>query len=156
MVTNILTCLAVLLAPVVAGSVNPSDEQSIRNLVSQAINRLNGGDATAVSELWDEDADYVGVDGTLTRGRERIQALFSAMVKSGAGQERATIDQIRFITPDVATVDGSWIVAGARDANGKVLPPIRGRGFELVRKRGGQWRFVESREMVVFQPSAAK
>ena len=62
----------------------------------------------------------------------------------------AIVEQIRFITPELATVDGSWIVTGARDGEGKELPPIRGRGFKLVQKNAGRWRFLVTREMVVF------
>jgi hypothetical protein len=72
------------------------------------------------------------------------------MGKSGAGQQTATIEQIRFITPELATVDGSWIVTGARDATGKELPVMRGRGFELVQKKNGNWKFIATREMVIF------
>jgi hypothetical protein len=47
-------------------------------------------------------------------------------------------------------VDGSWTVTGARGADGKELPPIQGRGFELVQeKRDRHWRFIATREMVL-------
>ena len=72
------------------------------------------------------------------------------MGKSGAGQQTATIEQIRFITPKLATVDGSWTVTGVRDDNGKELPAIKGRGFELVQKKNGSWKFIATREMVIF------
>jgi len=65
------------------------------------------------------------------------------------GQQTATIEQIRFITPEIATVDGTWTVTGARDATGQELPPIRGRGFEVVQKKSGRWRFIVTREMVI-------
>ena len=98
------------------------------------------------TDFWDEDAEYVGVNGTLTKGRANIQALFD-VARSSVGQQKASIDQIRFITPELATVDGSWTVTGARDAHGKELPPLQGRGFELVQKKHGRWRFIETREM---------
>lgn len=72
------------------------------------------------------------------------------MGKSGAGQQAARIEQIRFITPELATVDGSWAVTGARGAAGKELPAIKGRGFELVQKKNGSWKFIATREMVIF------
>ncbi len=126
------------------------DEQVIHDMVKQAIDRLNKADVTAIADYWEDDADYVGVDGTLTRGRAQIEALFSRLLKSGAGQQAAFIEQIRFITPEIATIDGSWTVKGARGTDGKELPPIMGRGFELVRKKDGRWRFIATREMVVF------
>ena len=36
-------------------------ERVIRNMVDQALSRLNRGDLAALDEFWDEGADYVGV-----------------------------------------------------------------------------------------------
>ena len=119
-------------------------------MVDEAIIRLNRGDVTAFDDFWDENADYVGVDGRLTKGRSEIQNRLRQMAKGSAGQQVGTIEQIRFITQDLATVDGTWTVTGARDTTGKDLPVIKGRGFELVQKKNGKWRFVATREMVVF------
>ena len=142
--------LSICLGVIHAASSGREDERTIRSMVDQAITRLNGGDVSAFADFWDEDADYVGVDGKLTRGRMQIQSRFRQMAKSAAGQQTATIEQIRFITPELATVDGSWIVTGARDATGKELPVIKGRGFELVQKKNGNWKFIATREMVIF------
>ncbi len=142
--------LLVCLGLVHATSSREEDERTIRGMVDQAIARLNRGDVSAFADFWDEDADYVGVDGKLTKGRSQIQTLFREMGKTGAGQQSATIQQIRFITTELATVDGVWTVTGARDTTGKELPVIRGRGFELVQKKNGIWKFVATREMVIF------
>ena len=144
--------LSVCLGVIHAGSSEQEDERTIRSMVDQAIIRLNRGDVSAVADLWAEDADYVGVDGKLTKGRSQILSLFRRM-KTGAGQQSATIEQIRFVTPELATVDGSWIVTGARDAAGTELPAIKGRGFELLQKKNGSWKFIATREMVIFEGS---
>jgi uncharacterized protein (TIGR02246 family) len=104
-----------------------------------------------LDDFWDENADYIGVDGRLVKGRARMQAFFQKMAESSKGQQIASVEQIRFITPEVATVDGWWTVTGARGPDGKELAPIRGRGFEVVQKRNGRWRFVATREMVIFK-----
>jgi uncharacterized protein (TIGR02246 family) len=113
--------------------------------------RLNKGDVSALDDFWDENADYVGVDGTLIKGRAQMQAFFRKVAESSKGQQIASVEQIRFITPELATVDGSWTVTGARGADGKELAPIKGRGFEVVQKRNGKWRFIATREMVIFK-----
>lgn len=145
-----LITLWICLAMIKAAPSQKEDEQTIRDMVDEAISRLNRGDVTAFDDLWDERADYVGVDGRLTKGRSQIQKLFREMAKGAAGHQVATIEQIRFITAEVATVDGSWTVTGARDAAGHELPAINGRGFGLVQKRHGTWRFIATREMVIF------
>lgn len=119
-------------------------------MVDQAVARINKGDVCAFDDFWDEDADYVGADGTLIKGRAQMKELFLMMGKSRTGQQTASVEQIRFITPELATVDGLWTVTGARGADGKEFPPIKGRGFELVQKKGGKWRFIATREMVIF------
>jgi hypothetical protein len=77
------------------------------------------------------------------------------MIKAGVGKvtQQSTIERVRFLTPDLAIVDGSWTITGARDAAGKELPPIRGRGVEIAQRKDGQWRFVATREMVIWRSS---
>lgn len=138
------------LGTVYAASTKEEDERTIRGIVDQAVARINSGDVSAFDDFWDENADYVGADGTLIKGKAQMKELFRMMAKSRTGQQTASVEQIRFITPELATVDGLWTVTGARDAEGKEFPPIKGRGFELVQKRDGRWRFIATREMVIF------
>ena len=140
-----LVCLSI----VYRASTN--DERTIRGMVDQAVARLNAGDLSALDDFWDENADYIGVDGTFIKGRSQMHAFFRKMAESSKGQQIASVEQIRFITPELATVDGSWTVTGATGADGKELAPIKGRGFELVQKRNGTWRFIATREMVIFK-----
>jgi uncharacterized protein (TIGR02246 family) len=141
----------VCLATVYEASTNEGDERTIRGMVDQAVARLNNGDLSALGDFWDENADYVGVDGTFIKGRSQMQAFFRRIAKSNTEQQIASVEQIRFITPELATVDGSWTVTGAKGADGKELAPIKGRGFELVQKRNGRWKFIATREMVIFK-----
>ena len=68
------------------GRAEESEEQLIRNMVAEAVSRFNNGDARVIRELWDEDADYVGVDGTLTTGRTAIEELLANMLKANSGK----------------------------------------------------------------------
>jgi uncharacterized protein (TIGR02246 family) len=148
-----LTALMVLPAMSYADQSNQEDERTIRGMVEQAVSRLNKGDVTAIDDFWAQDADYISVDGRLIAGRAQIKAFFQELAKSsdGSAQQTSAIEQIRFLTSEVAIVDGSWTVTGARDPAGKELPPIKGRGFEVVQKREGRWWFVATRPMVIFK-----
>jgi uncharacterized protein (TIGR02246 family) len=132
---------------------NSNDEQIIRNMVTDAIRRFNAGDLSAIREFWDEDADYVSVGGQVIRGRDALEGFVAQMLKASDTRptETATIEQVRFIASNVAIVDGSWTITGARDASGNELPPLQGRGVEIVRKQHDQWRFVATREMVIWK-----
>jgi hypothetical protein len=80
------------------------------------------------------------------------------MIEAGAGKviQHATIESVRFLTPELAIVDGQWTITGARDTEGRELPPIKGRGVEVVQKKGGRWLFVATREMVIWQGSESE
>jgi hypothetical protein len=60
--------LLVRLGVVYGGSASEEDERTIQGMVDQAVARLNKGDVSALDDFWDENADYVGVDGTLIKG----------------------------------------------------------------------------------------
>src|SRR5262245_10275058 len=131
------------------------DERTIRMMVDQAISRFNQGDVTVIEDFWDENADYISVDGRVITGRAQIQAYFSEILRLSAGgiQQVASIERVRFLTPELAMVDGSWTISGAHDEAGIEFPPLNGRGVEIAQKRDGQWRFVATREMVIFKSS---
>jgi uncharacterized protein (TIGR02246 family) len=129
-----------------------TDEDAIRQMVYDAVRRLNQGDQTTIDHFWDENADYVGIGGQFIHRRQAMLDFFAQLLKGGGGTEAATIKQIRFLTSDLAIVDGSWTITGAKDADGKPLPLIRGRGCEIVQKKRGRWRFVATRAMVVWMP----
>lgn len=129
-----------------------NDESTIRQMVADAVTQLNQGDLKAIDQFWDENADYVGIDGQFIHGREAMRDFFAQLLKAGGGTEAATIEQVRFLASDLAIVDGSWTITGAKDANGKPLPVLRGHGCEIVQKKRGRWRFIATREMVVWKP----
>lgn len=128
------------------------DEDTIRQMVADAIRQLNQGDVTAIRAFWDEDADYVGIDGQFIRNRQAMEVFFAQLLKAGAGTETATIERVRFLRSDLAIVDGSWTLTDAKGKDGKALPVIRGRGCEIVQKKKGHWRFIATREMAVWNP----
>jgi uncharacterized protein (TIGR02246 family) len=128
------------------------DEQMLRWMVDQAVSRINKGDLTAIDDFWDENADYVSIDGRLITGRVQMQAFFSEILSSNiGGVQRINSLDIRFLTPEFAIVDGAWTISSAHDEAGNDFPPINGRGVEIAQKRDGKWRFVATREMVVFK-----
>jgi uncharacterized protein (TIGR02246 family) len=123
-----LFALGICFGAVSFGQVKESEEQLIRNMVAEAVSRFNNGDASVIRELWDEDADYVGVDGTLTTGRAASEELLGRTLKAHFGKitQNATIERVRFLAPDIVLVDGTWTITGAVDAAGKEWPAIRG------------------------------
>ncbi|PYU19167.1 MAG: hypothetical protein DMG30_24990 [Acidobacteria bacterium] len=91
----------------------------VRFACGRAPVRLNHGDRNAIDQYWDENADYVGIDGQFIHGRQQMRDFFAKLLKSGAGTEVGVIEQVRFLRSDMAIVDGSWTITGMKDANGK-------------------------------------
>jgi uncharacterized protein (TIGR02246 family) len=120
-----------------SGQAEEKDEQLIRNMVAEAVSRFNNGDASIIRELWDEDADYVGVEGTLITGREAIEELIGRMLKASFGKvnQNAAIERVRFLAPDIALVDGTWTITVAVDSAGRSCPLSKAAGWSWQRKR---------------------
>jgi hypothetical protein len=115
-------------------------------MVDQAITRLNRGDVSAFADFWDENADYVGVDGKLTRGRSQIQGLFRQM---GKKQRRATKRNNRTDSLcHTGTCDCGRLVDfyGSSGHRRKGVTRNKSRGFELLQKKNGSWKFIATRE----------
>src|SRR5260370_33463137 len=107
-----LIALSLCLGTMFAASGHEEDERTLRSMVDQALIRLNRGDVTAFEDFWDEHADYVGVDGRLTKTSTEIQVLFREMAKAGTEQQTVAIEQIRFITHHLPTINGAGTFTG--------------------------------------------
>lgn len=69
--------------------------------------------------FWNADADYVNEDGQTIWGREAIGACTKSLTEFKAGKSRQK-SNLRFLTPDVAVMDGNVDVTskdGATDGN---------------------------------------
>jgi ketosteroid isomerase-like protein len=69
----------------------------------------------------------VGIGGQFIRGRKAIEDFFTRLLKAGSGMETATIEQIRFLSPDLAIVDGSWTITGLGTRMANNYRPCRAR-----------------------------
>ena len=58
------------------------------------------------------------------------------------------IDDVWFVTGDVALVDGGYTLTGAKLPDGTVLPARRGHYTSVLLNEGGRWWIVASRLMI--------
>jgi ketosteroid isomerase-like protein len=110
MFSKLVWSLAVLVCfgTVRAARTAENDENTIRRIIADAIHRLNQGDLTAIHDFWDEDADYVSIEGQLVRGRPAIEEFFARLLKAGSGTETARSS--RFVLSPATSP--SWTVLG--------------------------------------------
>ena len=55
---------------------------------------------------------------------------------------------VRFLQPDVAVADGTYVITGAKGPGGEDLPAIEGLWSNVNVKAGGQWLIACSRPML--------
>lgn len=126
------------------------DVEAIRQLYAGYDAAWNKGDAAGLALVWADDADHVEPDGRLIKGRTAIEKelgqRFATDLKGTRSQQ--TITGIRLITPDVAVVDASYEVSGARDAQGQSLAVLQGRYVDVWVKHAGKWHIVADRPIV--------
>jgi uncharacterized protein (TIGR02246 family) len=124
------------------------DENMIRNWMSDYIERWNNHDAKAISLLFEEDADFIGGSGGLIKGRSEIEKLMEVEHSSVLKEWKlsASINDIRFLKPDVAIANGAYEATGI--ASNAQAAPLKGLHTSIMCKRGETWICVGARSIV--------
>src|SRR5438105_10879086 len=103
-------------------TVQANDEEPIRALIAALGDAFAKLDAHAFSMVFHEDADFTNVWGMTAHGRKAIEEFHRPLLEGdGAGPipsfkhaELKVLDtRIRFLRPDVASVDATWTLSGA-------------------------------------------
>jgi uncharacterized protein (TIGR02246 family) len=138
-----------LAASLVSAANRDPDRDAIYGLIDSLVACWDRADAQGLSMLWQADGDIIVPDGSLVKGRNHIETFYSGVFAGGYGASRAiaTIDQVRFLSADLALVDGQFIVRRVLAANNQELPPERGFFSIIAQKVSGRWLIVASREM---------
>ena len=125
------------------------DRDAIYGLVDRLVACWERASAQGLSELWQADGDIIVPDGSLLRGRNEIESFYSGVFAGGYGASAAIapIGQLRFLSADVALIDGQFIVRRVLPANRQELPPERGFFSIIAQKVSGRWLIVAVREM---------
>jgi uncharacterized protein (TIGR02246 family) len=92
-----------------------ADEQAIRRNTQKFVEAFNAGDIQAMSALWTPGGDFVGENGQTIHFQKQLAARAENRPKDLAAKDivrpslQMTVEQVRLVTPLVATVDGSSI-----------------------------------------------
>ncbi len=141
----VLFCL-VIASPVTAQSpaAKASDEAAVRDIVRRYTQARELNEPKAIEALFTADADQYTSAGEWRRG---MSALIKGMQDTSArnpGIRAITIAAVRFITPDVAIVDGEY----------KTGTDARPLWTTLTVTRGaGGWRIAAIRNMAPTGPA---
>ena len=128
-------------------TVQANDEKPIGVLIAAMGEAFAKLDAHAFSMVFHEDADFTNVWGMTAHGRKAIEEFHRPLLEGdGAGpipsfkhaQTNVLHTQIRFLRPDVASVDATWTQTGTVQ-NGRDMGLRKGLLMLIATKQGDNW-----------------
>lgn len=126
-----------------------ADDQAVRDVVAQYMKARNEKNAEAARRLFTPDADQLVSTGEWRKGIDSMIRGMMASSHKELGRSSITVEDVRFIEPDVAIVDGRYQTTSVNGA-------IRNMWTTLILKRtGGEWRIAAIRNMLPSPPAAA-
>jgi uncharacterized protein (TIGR02246 family) len=133
-----------------AQSVEAADRAAIKAVLDAHGAAWTRGDVAAAVATLTEDADWVSGGGTVLVGRDAIATMHREMLEGPAKGTRHShpgVPRIRFITREVAVVDGESYMAGFHDEHGKELPAEYSRYTAVFVKKNGKWYVTAFRSL---------
>lgn len=125
------------------------DEIAIRALSATFEKAWSNGATAPLGELFTDDAIRVGAMGDVAHGRAEIVAAYGKLLGGAFKGAKVTMgpQTVRFLTPEVALQSGPFeIVPG----DGK--PPMKGFALDVLVKRGGAWKILETHPKLLPPP----
>jgi uncharacterized protein (TIGR02246 family) len=145
--TMALTWLCCVLTVGHVGGQSPADrradEAAVREVVRKYVDARELRDAAAIETLFTSDADQQTTSGEWRRGRAQIVPGTLESSKRNPGPRAISVESVRFLTGDVAIVDGPYEIGAANGAE-----PRRMRATIVLTRTSGTWRIAAIRNMV--------
>ncbi len=119
-----------------------ADATAIQQFVDGYIGDFNRHDAHAVASRFIEDGDYVNGGGILSHGQKDIEEHFVPLFAGPLGsatREHVTVKNVRFLAPDIASLDIYYDLTGTKASDGTANPPRPGLYAATLVKQKGQW-----------------
>jgi len=124
----------------------PEEELAIKQVVAGFSNGWNSHDAHAMCSSLADDVQWVSWRGDVSHSRKQVEddhaELFAGLYKNSHRNDN--VKAIRFLAPDLASVDNYWSMTGAKKRDGSDWPYRAGYVNFLMAKRGGRWVIIVS------------
>lgn len=137
---SFLLCLPFILAP--RAQPAGTQEIAIRDLVRQYVTARNAADPEGTRRLFLSDADQLVSTGEWRKGADALVRGAMASSKKEAGNSAIEVENIRFLTPAVAIVDGGYSTSSAAGTVRKM------RTTWIVIRTATGWRIAAIRNML--------
>jgi uncharacterized protein (TIGR02246 family) len=147
-ITLLALPLAMITAPVTPAKPTDSaaDEAAIKQVVAGFTNGWNSHDAHAMCLSLADDVEWVSWRGEVTQSRKGVEdqhaGLFAGLYKDSHRTD--TVKAIRFLGPDLVSVDNYWSMTGAKKRDGSDWPYREGYVNYLMARRDGRWMIIVS------------
>lgn len=136
---------------------NDANTTAIKKLFTDFNDAFNSHDAHAEAAYFTDDADYITIGGATVKGSAAIEQhlvpLFNGALKNT--HRDATLRGIRFLRPDIATVDSDFVASGLVSRDGASMPNAKGIYDWIVMKQpNGRWLIAVWHESYLPAPPA--
>jgi uncharacterized protein (TIGR02246 family) len=115
-----------------------ADEQAVRDLYRDLLERWNHRDAQGMARLFSEDGDSIGFDGSQMSGRAEIASVLGKIFTDHPTASYVSIVRgVRFVNGDVAILRAvvGMVPPGQADIN----PAVNAVQSLVAARRNGQW-----------------
>ena len=140
---TIIALCVLLTAPVAGQAPHSADEAAVRAVVRSYVNARELRDAAAIEKLFTRDADQLTTSGEWRRGREQVVPGTLESSRRNPGSRAIEVESVRFVTPDVAIVDGPYVITGAGGTQARQM-----RTTIVLKRESDGWRISAIRNMV--------
>ncbi len=145
-----LTLFAALLLglPGAAPAQSDGDSAAIRELVLQYVDARERIDPAATAALFTEDADQLVSSGEWRKGRDQVVEGSMKSSKASTGKRTIEVATIRFLSTEIAIVDGHYDLAGATAADARHMWTSL-----VVKRTPSGWKIAAIRNMLPATPA---
>ena len=117
------------------------DSAAIKQSVAAWETAWNNHDAPATAHCYVEDGDFSSTTAVDSHGwkdlQEHYNTIFTTFLKNAHRTD--TVRSIRFLAPEIASVDIDWQMTGAKTRDGQDIPVRKGLLTWIMTKHNGQW-----------------
>ena len=128
-----------------------NDEAPIREIVNKYVDARERNDPKAVEALFTNDADQLVSSGEWRKGRDAVVRGAMASSRSMGGKRSITVEQVRFVAPDVAIADGRYELSGLAGGTNRSMWATL-----IMKKTSNGWRIAAIRNMLPAAPAPSR